>query len=317
MPLNVNSTNYFLANNKVNTFIYDYEFKKIHKENLVNAKLAKTTNHYLGLNSNCEFISKNSKGMVSKNGVFNYLIDYNSKYILNNHKLNAELVNLNTSYTTTNYKNYKISVEQLKKLSSINNVNFKTANPEYYLKRSIKHTVNLVFNKGNYNKLSLFESDKLDNTLISAENIRTQNTKNPVYLIKGTLNSNTLYILQNNVKLNIPQLLTTQKYYTDIATKPSHVEQFWGFRQKRYKKLRPHSFLQNTKYLNNSQYVLNKHSQSLSKYNLYTAFKNNKYKNELISVTLARRLLRTKRTLILPVHVNLTLITNSYDVVHS
>ena len=45
--------------------------------------------------------------------------------------------------------------------------------------------------------------------------------------------------------------------------------------------------------------------------------KNNKHKNELIPVTLARRLLRTKRTLVLPVHINITLITNSYDVVHS
>ena len=50
---------------------------------------------------------------------------------------------------------------------------------------------------------------------------------------------------------------------------------------------------------------------------MYTAIKNNKYKNELIPVTLARRLLRTKRTLILPAHINLTLITNSYDVIHS
>ena len=94
---------------------------------------------------------------------------------------------------------------------------------------------------------------------------------------------------------------------------------FWGFRQKRYKKLRPHSFLQNTKYLNTYSSSISSTliDKKINKYNLYTAFKNNKYKNELISVTLARRLLRTKRTLILPVHVNLTLITNSYDVVHS
>ena len=32
---------------------------------------------------------------------------------------------------------------------------------------------------------------------------------------------------------------------------------------------------------------------------------------------LARRILRTKRTLVLPAHINLTIITNSYDVVHS
>jgi heme/copper-type cytochrome/quinol oxidase subunit 2 len=55
----------------------------------------------------------------------------------------------------------------------------------------------------------------------------------------------------------------------------------------------------------------------VNRYNLYTSVKSNKYKTEMIPVTLARRLLRTKRTLILPAHVNLTLITNSYDVVHS
>jgi hypothetical protein len=53
------------------------------------------------------------------------------------------------------------------------------------------------------------------------------------------------------------------------------------------------------------------------KYQAYTAVKNNKYKNESIPVSLARRLLRTKRTLILPAHINITLITGSYDVVHS
>jgi hypothetical protein len=57
--------------------------------------------------------------------------------------------------------------------------------------------------------------------------------------------------------------------------------------------------------------------ENFNKYNLYTGEKNNKSKNETISVTLARRLLRTKRTLVLPAHINITLITSSYDVVHS
>lgn len=34
-------------------------------------------------------------------------------------------------------------------------------------------------------------------------------------------------------------------------------------------------------------------------------------------VNLARRLLRTKRILVLPAHVNITVVTNSNDVVHS
>lgn len=50
---------------------------------------------------------------------------------------------------------------------------------------------------------------------------------------------------------------------------------------------------------------------------LYNLMKKNKKNNESIPVTLARRMLRTKRTLVLPAHVNITLITNSFDVVHS
>ena len=45
--------------------------------------------------------------------------------------------------------------------------------------------------------------------------------------------------------------------------------------------------------------------------------KSSRYKNELIPGTLAKRLLRTKRTLVLPAHINISLITSSYDVIHS
>lgn len=49
----------------------------------------------------------------------------------------------------------------------------------------------------------------------------------------------------------------------------------------------------------------------------YRMIKKNKKRSELISVNLSRRILRTKRTLILPAHTNITLITNSFDIVHS
>lgn len=50
---------------------------------------------------------------------------------------------------------------------------------------------------------------------------------------------------------------------------------------------------------------------------LYRMVGKNKKRNELIPVNLARRIIRTKRTLVLPAHVNITLITNSFDIVHS
>jgi len=49
----------------------------------------------------------------------------------------------------------------------------------------------------------------------------------------------------------------------------------------------------------------------------YKFLKKAKKHTDLIPVPLARRILRTKRTLVLPAHTNLTVITNSYDVVHS
>jgi hypothetical protein len=49
----------------------------------------------------------------------------------------------------------------------------------------------------------------------------------------------------------------------------------------------------------------------------YRAFRKNKNISETSQNYLNRRLLRTKRTLVLPAHVNIAVITNSFDVVHS
>lgn len=49
----------------------------------------------------------------------------------------------------------------------------------------------------------------------------------------------------------------------------------------------------------------------------YRMIKKNKKRQEVFSVALNRRLLRTKKTLVIPAHTNITAITNSYDVVHS
>lgn len=49
----------------------------------------------------------------------------------------------------------------------------------------------------------------------------------------------------------------------------------------------------------------------------YRMVKKNKARNDLIPVVYSKRLLRVKRTLVIPAHVNITAITNSYDVCHS
>lgn len=49
----------------------------------------------------------------------------------------------------------------------------------------------------------------------------------------------------------------------------------------------------------------------------YRLLKKNKMRSEVFSVVTNRRMLRTKRTLVIPAHVNITIISNSYDVVHA
>jgi len=67
---------------------------------------------------------------------------------------------------------------------------------------------------------------------------------------------------------------------------------------------------------------LHLHDKTFSYYDFnatahYKRFKKQKVRDEVTSVLLSRRLLRTRRTLVLPAHTNLTLITNSFDVIHS
>lgn len=49
----------------------------------------------------------------------------------------------------------------------------------------------------------------------------------------------------------------------------------------------------------------------------YKFFKKFKKQNENIPLPLWKRMLRTKRTLVLPAQINITVVTNSYDVIHS
>ena len=61
----------------------------------------------------------------------------------------------------------------------------------------------------------------------------------------------------------------------------------------------------------------NQPTKQANPYDYYRSVRVAKQRTDLLSITLARRLLRVKRTLVLPVHINITVITNSYDVVHS
>ena len=72
--------------------------------------------------------------------------------------------------------------------------------------------------------------------------------------------------------------------------------------------------------LKKGKFLLEKHSARFTTTNLsskYKIFMKNKNRSDNSNIAVNRRMLRTKRTLVIPAHVNITAITNSYDVIHS
>lgn len=201
---------------------------------------------------------------------------------------------------------------------------------------------------------------QLDETSDADSNTRHYLTTQPFRLVRGVLNQHVVDILQDekfiNYKLTKRLFLNTKFSQTGEGLKDKELmpETLWGFRQKKYKRMKKFKFkpdviydpvtfkvigqkslpispkidiagveLQNIN--TNSQQILEGEDTSFKSrsrpieetFNYRISTRINRHRSELVPVTLARRLLRTKRTLVLPAHVNLTLITNSYDVVHS
>jgi len=66
----------------------------------------------------------------------------------------------------------------------------------------------------------------------------------------------------------------------------------------------------------NNQYSV-EHENATTARRYYRMLRKNRVRSEVMPVVVAKRLLRVKRTLVIPTHINITAITNSYDVVHS
>lgn len=200
---------------------------------------------------------------------------------------------------------------------------------------------------------------QLDETADADSNSRHNLTTQPFRLMRGVLNQHVIDLLQDqkfvDTKLTKPLLFNTRFAQSGETIKEKELmpETLWGFRQKKYKRMKKFKFkpeviydpitfnvvgekkalvssnvdiagleLQNTHLTTNrveaSDTIIKDKNRPLEEnFNYRIAARINRHRSELVPVTLARRLLRTKRTLVLPAHVNLTVITNSYDVVHS
>lgn len=187
-----------------------------------------------------------------------------------------------------------------------------------------------------------YNYDKLDDLWDVQRNATRKVFKNfPFRVIKPVIKYN--FLIDYNEIINF-------KYYSEnnvLSTKTTLGENFWVMKQKRYKKkikfFEPINaknfseefqfFFDNNRIISNAlDYTNSIQNNNLNleninnlyklEYNkkpevLYKIIRNNRQKTEALPIHLCRRLLRTKKTLVLPTHVNISLITNSYDVVHS
>lgn len=159
---------------------------------------------------------------------------------------------------------------------------------------------------------------------------RSQGVNLPIRIIKYPIILNGVYNTLENKNLDLFKI-SFNSGKAELKVKPFNDIFFYTIKQNKYKRRNslPISYKYERNFLNEKTTKVRYQGRvtllNNSLFNdylgnsedVYNLMKKNKKNNELIPVTLARRMLRTKRTLVLPAHVNITLITNSFDVVHS
>jgi hypothetical protein len=159
---------------------------------------------------------------------------------------------------------------------------------------------------------------------------RTQGVVLPLRIVKYPFGLDNTF----DTNYNVAKLSLFDLHFNDVENSLKHKSvphsTYFSVKQKRYSKkdtintITKYNYDENgnkkgVRYsgkpilLNNSIFEQNSEDPII----LYRLMKKNKKRSDLIPVTLARRILRTKRTLVLPAHVNITLVTNSFDIVHS
>lgn len=141
-------------------------------------------------------------------------------------------------------------------------------------------------------------------------------------------------LLKHHFSENMDNLVDIRFMDSEASVHPKILphNSYLVFKQKRY--LRKKIILPRVRYIRDNFGVISKtkkirfsgklhlHDNTFSYYDFnatarYKRVKKQHVRDEMTNILLSRRLLRTRRTLVLPAHTNLTLITNSFDVIHS
>ena len=299
---------------------------KVKKNNVVSSQ-EKFKLSFSKLNDSIFFLDKLQQNVQS--GDFN--LELNSNYLnsFNNQKL---IFDSNVNFFVRlklNKSNWdKLNNSDL--LENSNSYNNFNAGDYFFLKNFgffAKKQSGLLSSKfwgeifdNNLNSVNRF-SDFIENTRFVK---RSYGNVNPIRIIKNTFNEEissdnlTLFRFRfNSNDINLKNKITPGNIYLTLKQKKYKIQ----------KNIRPKtksiiSELGDTKkvkktwtpvLINNSIFDDNTENATQQ----YRMIKKNRKRQEVFSVALNRRLLRTKKTLVVPAHVNITAITNSYDVVHS
>ena len=254
-------------------------------------------------------------------------------YLNLNYKLDKNLYSLNYSYLA-NLKVKLLSWEESdisEKLFLFNEsqLNNSTLNDSIITKSYKMLNYNIINYFKNLNNLNyrnkLIYSDPIELTRFEK---RSLGITTPIRLIKKPLvsvdnnilvNGDDLFRIRFNDNLNKTQhkIINTMPYLTLKQKRANRITTITPV--KKYETNFDGSKSQLVRYSGNPLLINNNifEDSIFDPTQYHRMVKKNKKRADLIPVTLAKRIIRTNAILILPAHINITLITNSYDIVHA
>lgn len=283
---------------------------------------------------NSNFLQNNLNNLVYNS---NKLIDLNLDFKKNNFMYLSDTLN----YYNNSLK-LKKSIWELKDNSELSfnfNNSLELNSDSFYSKKFFGFNFKkyLISIKNLYSntllKLNLNQNYNLYSNYSEASRFtkRTQGVNLPLRVVKYPFGLDNVYdVNYNSESLNLFNLKFND---TENSLKHKTVPHstYFAVKQKRYtKKTAINSINKYSKSSSNSTVSRVRYSGKPILFNnsifeqnsedpisLYRLIRKNKKRGDLIPINLARRIIRTKRTLVLPAHVNITLVTNSFDIVHS
>lgn len=281
-------------------------------------------------------LNKINKNSLLTNNFYNLDVQFSNSYNSNKNILMGGFWN-NFNLRTNNKKSFWSDLSDTnlsgKYLNSgsypsfLKSNNFLNRRSQISLKSPLFNNIKINFiNNNRYSRILYNYNDFLE---VNRWVKRSQGTNTPIRLIKFPI-SNKLNFDFKSEMLDIFRFRFSDSE-NSVKHKPVPHSTFLTMKQKRYKRrknipARVKYFKDakgnNTKkvrwsanpYLFNNESIIQDFGNPTKQYNL---MKKNKTRYSNTSVVLSKRMLRTRRTLVLPAHVNITAVTNSYDVIHS